>query len=380
MSNLSSIQLLQKLIEFDTTSHKSNLALISYVKNLLESKGISIFLNSNAEQTKANLFATIGPKDRAGILLSGHTDVVPVEGQAWSSNPFQALIKDHKIYGRGTADMKGFIACAIHAMIKAVDLPQLNKPLHLCLSYDEEIGCIGVRGILGLLSEYIIQPELCIIGEPTSMNIATGHKGKAVFKAICHGQEGHSALAPLYVNAIHNAQSLIEAIRTTQKEIAEGSILDTDYDVPFSTVHIGKIHGGKALNIVPNECILDYEIRNIAEQTTDAIQEKIFNYIEQSPSAKFVNIQEINQYPGLDTSTTIQAVKFLQSLLKPETELQKISFGTEGGLFQQQLNTAVLVCGPGSIQVAHKPDEYIEISQMDECDAFFERLLNHIAA
>lgn len=380
MSNFSSIQLLKKLVEFDTTSHKSNLALITFVKNLLESVGISIILNSNTEQTKANLFATIGPKDRAGILLSGHTDVVPVEGQAWSSDPFQALIKDHKIYGRGTADMKGFIACAIHTMMKAADLPQLSKPLHLCLSYDEEIGCIGVRGILGLLTECIIQPELCIIGEPTSMNIATGHKGKAVFKAICRGQEGHSALAPLYVNAIYSAQSVIEAVRSTQKEIVQGYVLDTDYDVPFSTVHIGQIHGGKALNIVPNECILDYEIRNIAEQTTDAIQEKIFNYIEHSPYAQFVSIQEINQYPGLNTSTTIQAVKFLQSLLESETELKKISFGTEGGLFQQQLNTAVLVCGPGSIQVAHQPDEYIEISQMNECDAFFERLLSHIAS
>ena len=150
------------------------------------------------------------------------------------------------------------------------------------------------------------------------------------------------------------------------------------YDVPYTTVHVGKIQGGKALNIVPNECVLDYEIRNVSEQNTESVQAKIFEYIEQSPYAKFVSFQEINQYPGLNTSTTIQAVKFLQNLLDPATELQKISFGTEGGLFHQQLNSAVLVCGPGSIQVAHKPDEYIEISQMQQCDAFFERLLNHI--
>ena len=378
MSNLSSIQLLKKLVAFDTTSYKSNLELIMFVKNLLEPAGISITLNFNPEQTKANLLASIGPKDQAGVLLSGHTDVVPVEGQAWSSEPFQALIKDDKIYGRGTADMKGFIACAMHAMLKAAQMPELTKPLHLCLSYDEEIGCIGVRGILGLLSELIIQPELCVIGEPTSMNIATGHKGKAVFKAICRGQEGRSALAPLYVNAIYCAQSVVEAITTTQKQIAEGPIVDMDYDVPFTTVHVGKIQGGKALNIVPNECVLDYEIRNVAEQDTESVQAKIFEYIEQSPYAKFVSFQEINQYPGLNTSTTIQAVKFLQNLLDPATALQKISFGTEGGLFHQQLNSAVLVCGPGSIQVAHKPDEYIEISQMQQCDAFFERLLSHI--
>ena len=378
MSNLSSIELLKKLVAFDTTSYKSNLELIMFVKNLLEPAGISITLNFNPEQTKANLLASIGPKDQAGILLSGHTDVVPVEGQAWSSEPFQALIKDDKIFGRGTADMKGFIACAIQAMLKAAQMPELAKPLHLCLSYDEEIGCIGVRGILGLLSELILQPELCVIGEPTSMNIATGHKGKAVFKAICRGQEGHSALAPLYVNAIYCAQNVVEAITTTQKQIAEGPIVDMGYDVPYTTVHVGKIQGGKALNIVPNECVLDYEIRNVAEQNTESVQAKIFEYIEQSPFAKFVSFQEINQYPGLNTSTTIQAVKFLQNLLDPATALQKISFGTEGGLFHQQLNSAVLVCGPGSIQVAHKPDEYIEISQMQQCDAFFERLLNHI--
>ncbi|MGA6134761.1 acetylornithine deacetylase [Acinetobacter dispersus] len=378
MANLSSIDLLKQLVAFDTTSYKSNLALIQFVKDLLEPEGIRITLNFNTEQTKANLLASIGPQDQAGILLSGHTDVVPVAGQAWSTEPFQASIKDNKIYGRGTADMKGFIACAIHAMLKAAQTQQLIKPLHLCLSYDEEIGCIGVRGILKQLSELIVQPELCIIGEPTSMNIATGHKGKAVFKAICHGQEGHSALAPLYVNAIHCAQSVIEAITFTQKEIAEGPRLDTAYDVPFTTVHVGKIQGGKALNIVPNECILDYEIRNIAEQNINSVQEKIFNYIEQSPHAKFVSFQEINQYPGLNTSTTIQAVKFLQTLVDPAAELQKISFGTEGGLFHQQLNSAVLVCGPGAIQVAHKPDEYIEISQMQECDDFFERLLNAI--
>lgn len=379
MSNASdTIDLLKKLIAFDTTSYKSNLSLILFIKELFEVQQINVHLNINAENTKANLLASIGPTEHSGILLSAHTDVVPVEGQQWSTPPFEAVIRDGHIYGRGTADMKGFIACAVNIMLQAAK-QKLSKPLHLCLSYDEEIGCIGVRAILDQLSELIVQPEVCLIGEPTSMNIATGHKGKAVFKAICQGQEGHSALAPQYQNAIHVASDVIQAIQQTQSQIASGTTTDTDYDVPYSTVHIGKIQGGKALNIVPNECLIDYEIRNIAEDSITQIQSHIYQHIEQSPSYKFIHIQEINQYPGLNTSSTLQAVKFLQTLLSPEAELTKISFGTEGGLFKQTLDCPVLVCGPGSIEVAHKPDEYISIEQLNACDAFLKKLLHAIS-
>ena len=375
MHDSQSIEILKKLISFDTTSYKSNLELINFVKTILEEAGVKTVLNFNQEKTKANLLASIGPMEKPGILISGHTDVVPVDGQHWTTDPFIATIKDQKIYGRGTADMKGFIACAIKAMLIASQQDTLHKPLHLCLSYDEEIGCIGVRGILEQLSSLIITPELCIIGEPTSMNIATGHKGKAVFKAVCTGHEGHSALAPNYTNAIHVAQHVIEAVTQTQQKTAEGIIKDTAYDIPYTTLHIGKIQGGKALNIVPNECVIDYEIRNIAEQPIQELQDDIYTSIDNSPFSKFINIDEVNQYPGLNTSSTIHAIKFMQTLLTSQAEIQKISFGTEGGLFQEKLECPVVVCGPGSIQVAHKPDEYIEIEQINSCDLFFEHLV-----
>lgn len=373
-----SIELLKTLIAFDTTSYKSNLSLIYFIRHLFEEHNIKVHLNINPENTKANLLASVGPIEKPGILLSAHTDVVPVEGQSWSSNPFEAVIRDGHVYGRGTADMKGFIACAVNIMLQAAQSANISRPLHLCLSYDEEIGCIGVRRILGQLSELIMQPEFCLIGEPTNMNIATGHKGKAVFRALCQGNEAHSSLAPLYPNAIHSASDLIQAIRQTQSDIATGTHVDEDYDVPYSTVHIGKIEGGKALNIVPNECLVDYEIRNLPEDSIDDIQSKIYQHLEESTFYKFINIQEINQYPGLNTSTTLQAVKFLQNLAGPNVELKKVSFGTEGGLFNQQLACPVLVCGPGSIEVAHKPNEYVSIEQIEACDIFLQKLLNSI--
>ena len=198
MSDLSSVALLSKLIAFDTTSYKSNLDLILYVKDILEHNGIRVELNFNAEQNKANLFATTGPIDQSGILLSGHSDVVPVEGQQWDSPAFEAVEKNGNIYGRGTADMKGFLACAIVTMLKASQY-QLKRPLHLCMSYDEEIGCIGVRGILDQLTSTIVPPLMCVIGEPTMMQLALAHKGKTVFRAKCCGEEGHSCL--LQVNS-----------------------------------------------------------------------------------------------------------------------------------------------------------------------------------
>ncbi|EXC04535.1 acetylornithine deacetylase [Acinetobacter baumannii 625974] len=377
MSDLQSTMLLKQLIAFDTTSYKSNLELIYFVKQLLEDHGIEVRLQFNPEKSKACLFASIGPKDVSGILLSGHTDVVPVEGQDWHSDPFVALEKDGKIYGRGCADMKGFIACALNVMLHA-STQILCKPLHLCLSYDEEIGCIGVREILQHLSEYMIPPIYCVIGEPTLMQIATGHKGKAVFKAICTGQEGHSALAPQFTNAIHVANALIHSIVDTQQHIARAGEQDSDYDVPYSTLHIGKIEGGKALNIVPNECIVDYEIRNIAQDSSDQIQEKIQQHPALDRFKKFVHIEEVNQYPGLLPSPTVQAVKFMQSLLPENTQTGKISFGTEGGLFANQLHCPVLVCGPGSITVAHKPDEFVEINQLIQCDVFLHKLLQSL--
>ena len=378
MNDLNSITLLSKLIAFDTTSYKSNLDLILYIKDLFEQQNIRVELNFNSEKNKANLLASIGPIDQAGILLSGHSDVVPVEGQQWTSPAFEATEKNGNIYGRGTADMKGFLACAIITMLKASQL-QLKRPLHLCISYDEEIGCIGVRGILDQLASTIISPIMCVIGEPTMMQLALAHKGKTVFRAKCCGEEGHSALAPKYVNAIHVASKLVESLQNVQQYLREQGHQDKGYDIPYTTVHVGKIAGGTALNIVPNLCVVDYEIRHLAQDNSTVIQEQILQDIRQD-FKQHIDVEEVNQYPGLKTHSTIKAVQFIQSLLPEETSMGNISFGTEGGLFQAKLNCPVVVCGPGDIDVAHKPDEFVPIAQMHQCDIFLQKLLTSITA
>lgn len=373
---MKSSELLTQLIAFDTTSYKSNLDLILHVKALLDQHKIDTLLNFNAEKNKANLLATVGPKDQPGIMLSGHSDVVPVEGQQWDSPAFEAQFKDGKIYGRGTADMKGFLACAIMTMLDA-SKQTLKRPLHLCISYDEEIGCIGVRGILDQLAATIKPPMLCVIGEPTMMQLALAHKGKTVFRAHCCGEEGHSALAPNYVNAIHVASSLVESIQRVQQDLQKGGHQDLGYDIPYTTVHVGKIAGGTALNIVPNSCAVDYEIRHLAEDSSVDIQNQILNQI----TAHFrdqIGVEEVNQYPGLKTSPTIDAVKFMQELLPTDTTVSNISYGTEGGLFQNALHCPVVVCGPGDIAVAHRPNEYVDVSQIQLCEIFLDKLLQSI--
>ncbi len=373
MNDLNSIALLSKLIAFDTTSYKSNLDFILFIKELFEQNQIAVELNFNSERNKANLLASVGPIDQAGILLSGHSDVVPVEGQQWNTPAFEATQKDGNIYGRGTADMKGFLACAVITMLKASKV-ELKRPLHLCISYDEEIGCIGVRGILDQLASTILSPIMCVIGEPTMMQLALAHKGKTVFRAQCCGEEGHSALAPNYVNAIHVASKLVESLQNVQQYLREQGQQDTGYDIPYTTVHVGKIAGGTALNIVPNACVVDYEIRHLAQDSSQDIQQQIIENIKQDFKVH-IDVEEVNQYPGLKTSSTIEAVQFIQKLLPENTSVGNISFGTEGGLLQGALNCPVVVCGPGDIAVAHKPDEYVSIEQLNLCDAFLEKLL-----
>lgn len=373
MNDFNSIALLSKLIAFDTTSYKSNLDFILFIKELFEQNSIQVELNFNAEKNKANLLASIGPLDQAGIILSGHSDVVPVEGQQWDTPAFEATHKNGNIYGRGTADMKGFLACAVITMLKASKL-ELKRPLHLCISYDEEIGCIGVRGILDQLASTLISPIMCVIGEPTMMQLALAHKGKTVFRAQCCGEEGHSALAPNYVNAIHVASKLVESLQNVQQYLREQGQQDSGYDIPYTTVHVGKIAGGTALNIVPNSCVVDYEIRHLAQDNSLDIQQKIIENIKQDFQVH-IDVEEVNQYPGLKTSSTIEAVQFIQKLLPESTSIGNISFGTEGGLLQGALNCPVVVCGPGDIAVAHKPNEYVTVDQLNQCDIFLEKIL-----
>ncbi|MDF7796036.1 acetylornithine deacetylase [Pseudomonas syringae] len=380
----SALEILKRLIAFDTVSSEPNMALIEYVRELLASKGIESLIVKDETGKKANLFASTGPREVPGVLLSGHTDVVPAAGQAWTMPPFQATLRDGRIYGRGTCDMKGFIALAIDAMLDAADMT-LMRPLQLALSHDEEIGCVGVRRLLDVLHLAPVRPFLCVVGEPTLMQFAVGHKGKASYRTFCRGQEAHSSLAPRAVNAIHLASDFIAELRKSQKQIEQQGARDEGYDIPYSTVHIGRIDGGKALNIVPNLCTLEFEYRNLPGDNPDALLEQLRERAEvlvrearQLSGVADIEIEVMNEYPALETHPSVEAVRLLHAFAEPGTQHIKVSYGTEGGLFAGRLNVPVVVCGPGSIEQAHKPDEFIDESQMDAGERFLQSLLGSL--
>jgi acetylornithine deacetylase len=381
---MDSVSILDKLIAFATVSRDSNLDLIRYVAELLEAHGIASQVIPSEDGHKANLFATIGPAAMAGVMLSGHTDVVPVDGQDWTLPPFEMTRRDGRLYGRGAADMKGFVACTISACIKASKLP-LKTPLHLALSYDEEVGCIGVRSLIEMLQDAPQRPLLCIVGEPTNMQVATGHKGKIGARAVCRGREGHSALAPLALNAIHLGCDFVAALRAEQERLATVGARDGDYDIPYTTVHVGKMNAGVALNIVPNLCTLDFEIRNIAADDASAILDRlraeakrIVTAASSAAPEAAIDIEIFNTYPGLDTPAVSQAVAFVKSLTGANGTI-KVAYGTEGGFFSRDVGVPTVVCGPGSMAQGHKPDEFVSVEQLNRCDDMLEKLLDRLA-
>jgi acetylornithine deacetylase len=377
-----SLDLLRELIAFPTVSLTPNIGLMRRVQDILGEAGIASELVADPEDaTRCNLFASVGPAGVPGVLLSGHTDVVPVANQPWTMPPFEATERDGRLYGRGSADMKGFVACAITAMVRASKLP-LQRPLQLALSFDEEIGCVGVRHLLRALEGKLPAPVLCLVGEPTLMQIGTGHKGKAAYRAVCCGQAGHSGLAPRFANAIHTAADLVAAMRDVQHDLAESGAREEGYAIPYSTVHAGVIQGGTALNIVPDRCELRFEVRSVSQDDPDTLVARVLERTAQrmregTPSVERSApvVEQVNGYPGLCTAEDSEAVALLASMLPAGTSCTKVDYGSEGGLFQQSWRTsAVLVCGPGSIAVAHKADEYVDIAQIHACDALLSTL------
>jgi acetylornithine deacetylase len=375
--SLTSLQLLRELIAFPSVSLTPNIDLMLRVKEILSDAGIQAELVPDPEDaTRTNLFASTGPSDVPGIMLSGHTDVVPVTGQPWTMPPFEATERDGRIYGRGSADMKGFVACAVATMVRAASLP-LKRPLQLALSFDEEIGCVGVRHLLRVLEGRIQAPTLCIVGEPTLMQIGTGHKGKSAYRAVCCGQAGHSGLAPRFANAIHTASDFIAGMRDIQHQLAEHGPREEGFAVAYSTVHAGTIHGGTALNIVPDRCEISFEVRTVSKDDASAIVARVLESTSEQmnsgpPSVErsVPVVEKVNGYPGLRSDDDRDAIDFLAALLPAGTACTKVDYGSEGGLFKQSWSTTpVLVCGPGSIGVAHKADEYVEVSQIQACDS-----------
>ena len=374
-----------RLMCFDTVSSKPNIALMQFVQDLLADAGVQAVLIPDPLGQKANLYATVGPEGQGGVMLSGHTDVVPVDGQAWTKQPFALTEENGRYYGRGAADMKGFCAVAIATMVQAAKRP-LKTPLHLALSYDEEIGCMGVRSLVDMLQSAPVRPRFCIVGEPTGMQVATGHKGKVALRAICTGREGHSALAPMALNALHLAADFVQAVRALQADVAAKGLKDGDYDVPYSTIHVGKLNGGVQVNIVPNSAVIDFEIRSVAGEDVAGLVGRLGDAAEaivaplrgDYPEAA-ITIEQLWDYPGLGTPSDAAVVNFVKGLTGANGTM-KVAFGTEGGLFDARLGIPTVICGPGSMAQGHKPDEFVTVEQMARCEAMMVALLDRLEA
>ena len=373
------LSLLTDLIAFDTTSRHSNLELIEYVEAYLDKFGIRSELSWNAEKTKANLFATLGEESCPGIVLSGHTDVVPVDGQDWSTDPFKVEVKDGRLYGRGSCDMKGFIAICL-AKTESILQADLPHPIHFAFSYDEEVGCVGVVNLLEQLQTRAIKPRACIIGEPTSMGVIRAHKGMLFKRCHVHGKSAHSSLVDQGVNAVTAAAKTIAHIDSIADRIKQEGPFDEQFSPPYTTLHCGVIQGGTANNIIPAECRFDFEIRNLPDQPTLPI----FHEVEQfsrslEPGMKAVDPdagfdwQTLADYPGMNTDQEAEVIQLAQTVLGDQRSPGKVSYGTEGGHFQAAGIEAV-VCGPGSIEQAHKPDEYVDMSELAKGEEFIDAL------
>ena len=375
------IELLNTLIGFDTTSYNSNLELIEFIQSYLSSYGIDSTLIHDESGKKANLYATIGRTDIGGVMLSGHTDVVPVAGQDWDTDPFSLTESSDKLYGRGSADMKGFIALVLSRVPEMVSC-ELTKPIHLAFSYDEEIGCVGVQRMLDLLEHQPIKPSCCIIGEPTGMEVVIGHKGKLATRVKVRGHACHSGQSPLGVNAIDFASELIVYIRKLAHEKAQNGPFDKDYEVPYTTLHTGVVGGGTALNIVPNLCQFDFEIRHLYEENPQHLLDQIKSFARDHLEKEMhlidsdtgFDFETLATYPGLLTDPGIEFVNYVKQLLDNNAH-SKVIFGSEGGLFQKRLGIPTLVCGPGNIDQAHKANEYISLDQLQKGGNFLDCLL-----
>jgi acetylornithine deacetylase len=378
------IELLKTLVGFDTTSYNSNLELIEFIQSYLTSYDINSTLIHDESGKKANLYATIGRTDIGGVMLSGHTDVVPVTGQDWDTDPFSLTESSDKLYGRGSADMKGFIALVLSRVPEMVS-SELTKPIHLAFSYDEEIGCVGVQRMLDLLEHQPIKPSCCIIGEPTGMEVVIGHKGKHATRVKVRGHACHSGQSPLGVNAINFASELIVYIRKLAHEKALNGPFDKDYEVPYTTLHTGVVGGGTALNIVPNLCQFDFEIRHLYEENPQHLLDQIENFARDHlenemhliDSDTGFDFETLATYPGLLTDPGIEFVTYVKQLLNNNAH-SKVIFGSEGGLFQKRLGIPTLVCGPGNIDQAHKANEYISLNQLQKGGNFLDCLLESL--
>lgn len=375
-------ELLDRLVSFDTTSHKTNLPLIRFVEDYLAQHGLASSLTFNETRDKANLYATVGPQDIGGIGLSGHTDVVPVTGQKWDTDPFRMTERDGRLYGRGTADMKGFLACVL-AAVPMLQSRRLSKPVHILFSYDEEIGCTGVRPMIARLGDDLVKPEMVIVGEPTRMRVVTAHKGPVRWAVDVRGRAVHSSMAPLGVNAISYAGQLLGELATIEHHLADTS-RDKRFDPPYSTLQVTLINGGTATNIVPVSCNFGFEVRALPGLNTRAIEQRVKDYAKHLLTPMHavakeagISIHQTECVPPFSIDASSPVVALAQDLAEDD-HTHAVSYATEAGLFQDAGSPAV-VCGPGDIAQAHTANEWIEASELDRCMDFLGRLADRLS-
>lgn len=372
-------RLLERLVGIDTTSSKSNLRLIDFVRDYLAGHGVESHLVHDSERRKANLFATIGTSERAGIGLSGHTDVVPAIAEDWTSDPFTLSERDSRLYGRGSADMKGFLAATL-ALVPEWVKEDLPRPVHLLFSYDEEVGCVGVRRMIEAFGSHLPRPEMIIVGEPTGMRVVDAHKSIRDMQVAVRGHEAHSSLIHQGANAIFAATEVIGEIGRIRDELIALGDASGRFDPPYSTVHIGQIAGGTAPNIVPRDCIVNWEVRGLPDLDDAAIPDRVQGFAEAQvvpamqaiSKATFVKTETLVSVPALAPERGCAAERAALSAVK-SNETHTVSFASEAGLFQRA-GVPTVLCGPGDIAQAHKADEYVEIDQLEACLAFLRRL------
>lgn len=374
-------ELLARLIAFDTTSHKTNLPLIRFVEDYLAQHGLASTLVFNDARDKASLFATIGPQDSGGIGLSGHTDVVPVTGQSWDTDPFRLTERNGRLYGRGATDMKGFLACVL-AAVPMFRSRRLSKPVHIIFSYDEEVGCLGVRPLIGRFDDDLVKPEMVIVGEPTKMKVVDAHKGPVRWEVEVRGRAVHSSMAPLGVNAVSYAGKLLGELADIERHLAETS-RDPRFNPPYSTLQVTMINGGTAANIVPATCSIGFEVRALPGLQVEAIEKRLRDFASQCSASMQavaketgITIRALNRVPPFAVDRESPVVKLALELAQDD-ETYAVSYATEAGLFQDAGAPSV-VCGPGDIAQAHTANEWIEASELDRCMGFLRRLADRL--
>jgi len=374
--------LLKALVAFDTTSAESNMKLIEFVRAYLDGHGIASTLTPSQDGTKANLFATIGPGGKSGIGLSAHSDCVPVEGQTWASDPFTLTARGGKLYGRGACDMKGFLACVL-ASVPLFTSRQLTEPVHIIVSYDEEVGCTGVRPLIARLGHDLPRPRVIIVGEPTSIGVIEAHKRIDAYRTTVTGREAHSSLPQLGVNAISYAAELIEEIDRISATLSTAT--NDRFDPPSSTVQVGTIEGGKAPNIVPKTCRFQWQVRGLPEADPDFVPKRLEAFAESllarmrrvAPAASIDTLHQ-GSVPAFLAKPGSEAVALAMALTGADST-STVSYGTEAGLFEEAGCLAV-ICGPGDIAQAHAADEFVTVAQLEACMAFLAKFADTLSA